>query len=308
MLFLYSLHEGVAIGYFGGDVNTLLDDLKVLKPTIFPCVPRLLNKIYGKVMDGVKEKSAFKQFMFNKATNSKLSSLAKYATYTHTFYDKIVFAPLKEMLGGRVSVMFTGSAPIAADVLNFCKIAFCCPIYEGYGQTETMAAATICKGNDPIAGHVGGPLPSLKIRLRDIPEMEYLHTDEFPRGEICFKGNNIFESYYKNPEKTSEAFDEDGWLRSGDVGLIYPNGSIRIIDRAKNIFKMAQGEYIAPEKLENVYIQCPLIQQIFVHGDSLESFLLAVIVLEPGTVKKWAKENQKEEDLEKLTGDADLKK
>jgi len=151
--------------------------------------------------------------------------------------------------------MITGSAPIAADVLNTLKVIFSCPIREGYGQTETSAPATLTHSLDPTSGHVGGPIPCNKIRLRDIPEMEYFSTDPNPRGEICFKGNNIFRHYFKAEDKTTEAFDEDGWLRSGDVGMILPNGSIKIIDRAKNIFKLSQGEYIAPEKLENVYIQ-----------------------------------------------------
>lgn len=134
---------------------------------------------------------------------------------------------------------------------------------------------------------MGGPLPCLKIRLRDLPEMEYTSNDTpYPRGEICFRGPSIFQGYYKNDEKTKEAI-HDGWLWSGDVGVVLPNGSIKIIDRAKNIFKLAQGEYIAPEKLENVYIQSPYIQQIFVHGDSLESFLVAIVVPDFDEVRKW---------------------
>lgn len=134
---------------------------------------------------------------------------------------------------------------------------------------------------------MGGPLPCLKIRLRDLPDMEYTSQDTpYPRGEICFKGPSVFEGYFKNEEKTNEAL-HNGWLWSGDVGVILPNGSIKIIDRAKNIFKLAQGEYIAPEKLENVYIQSPYIQQIFVHGDSLESYLVAIIVPDFHEIKKW---------------------
>ncbi len=131
---------------------------------------------------------------------------------------------------------------------------------------------------DSVAGHVGGPIPCVKIRLRDIPEMGYTSRDTpYPRGEICFAGPSVFDGYFMNPEKNKEAL-VDGWLMSGDVGIVLPNGSIRIIDRAKNIFKLAQGEYISPEKLENVYIQSPYINQIHVHGDSLQSFLVAIVV------------------------------
>ena len=97
----------------------------------------------------------------------------------------------------------------------------------------------------------------MKVRLRDIPEMGYFYEDPeggYPKGEICFKGTNVFSGYFKSPEKTAEAFDDEGWFHSGDVAEVRPDGSLRIIDRAKNIFKLVQGEYIAPEKLENIFI------------------------------------------------------
>ena len=161
---------------------------------------------------------------------------------------------MKAMLGGNIKIMITGSAPISGEVIEFLKICFCAPITEGYGMTETMAGSCLTFHDDPDIGVVGGPLQCVKIKLKDLPEMGYLHTDNPPRGEVCFWGPSIMKGYFKNPEKTEEAFHGD-WLMSGDVGMVLPNGNIKIIDRAKNIFKLSQGEYIAPEKLENVYIQ-----------------------------------------------------
>ncbi len=99
----------------------------------------------------------------------------------------------------------------------------------------------------------------MRLRLKDLPDLGYLSTDNPPRGEVEYFGTNVFKGYFKNPEKTKEVFSEDGWLQSGDIGTILPNGSLKIIDRAKNLFKLSQGEYIAPEKLENIYAQSPLI-------------------------------------------------
>lgn len=122
-------------------------------------------------------------------------------------------------------------------------------------------------------------------------------------------GASVTSGYYKNPEKTAEAFDDDGWFCSGDVGLLYPNGSLKIIDRSKNIFKLSQGEYIAPEKLENVHIMIPEVQQSFVYGDSLKNCIVAIIVLEDAAVLKWAAENEKQgSDVGILCQDKDLKK
>jgi len=118
--------------------------------------------------------------------SGKLRHLANECAYTHSLWDALVFNKIRNLIGGRVKSMVTGSAPISADVLNFLKIAFCAPIHEGYGQTESSAASCIASGFDPVAGHVGGPLSCIRIRLRDIPEMNYLSTDENPRGEICY--------------------------------------------------------------------------------------------------------------------------
>ena len=196
-------------------------------------------------------------------------------------------------MGGNVRMMLTGSAPISAEVQDFLKICFCCNFYEGYGMTETSAGSVLTKYGDPKTGHVGGPVANVKIRLRDIPEMGYLHTNDPPKGEVCFWGPSIMKGYFKNPEKTAEAMDgpNGDWLKSGDVAVIHPNGAIQIIDRAKNIFKLSQGEYIAPEKLENQFIKSEYVAQIWIHGDSLHDWVIAFIVIDPDRMKTWSAEN-----------------
>jgi long-chain acyl-CoA synthetase len=108
--------------------------------------------------------------------------------------------------------------------------------------------------------------------------MNYFAKDG--KGEICFRGGNVMKGYYKMPEKTAETIDEDGWLHTGDIGMWSANGQLKIIDRKKNIFKLSQGEYVAPERLEGIYAKNPLVAQIFIHGDSNESTLVAVVVPE----------------------------
>lgn len=266
------LISGMKCGFYAGNTLKLTEDIGLLAPTLFPSVPRLYNKIYGKIKDGMNAATGIKAWLVKKAVNSKMTDLKNGKGFKHAFYDKIVFKKMKALLGGKIRLMITGSAPIAGDVLDFLKICFSAPICEGYGMTETCAGSVITFSNDPMTGIVGGPLQNVKIKLRDIPEMNYFSegtdSDPTPKGEVMIWGPSIMSGYFKNPEKTAESF-LDGWLLSGDVGCVFPNGAIKIIDRAKNIFKLSQGEYIAPEKLENVYVKSQFVAQIWIHGDSL---------------------------------------
>ena len=238
-LFGCVLIYGMKCGYYGGDpLKMIAEDLPVLKPTFFPSVPRVYNRIFGKIQDTFSQAKGIKATLVNNAVKAKLAGLKNNGKLTHCLWDKIVFKKVKALVGGNVRCMLTGSAPISSDVLDFLKICFCCPIYEGYGMTETSAGSVLTKGEDPLSGHVGGPMSNVKVRLRDIPEMGYLHTNDPPQGEVCFWGPSIMGGYFKNPEKTAETCI-NGWLHSGDVGQVNKNGSIRIIDRAKNIFKLS---------------------------------------------------------------------
>ena len=161
-------------------------------------------------------------------------------------------------------------------------------VLEGYGQTESTAGLSLTDIYDTQSGHVGVPFPTCEVKLVDVPSMNYTSNDKpYPRGEICCRGHNVFKEYFKEPEKTREAIDEDGWLHTGDVGMWDNKGRLVVIDRVKNIFKLAQGEYIAPERIENVYAKHDAVAQAFVHGDSLQSALVGVIVPDHDVIHRY---------------------
>nr|CAB3219809.1 long-chain-fatty-acid--CoA ligase 1-like [Phallusia mammillata] len=237
---------GASIGFFQGDVKLLLGDVATLRPTIFPMVPRLINKFYDKIWAGASQ-SFIKKFLLEKAVNAKLAKLKQGIVTRNTIWDKLVFGKIQNMMGGRIRLCITGAAPVSIDVINFMRVALGIPFSEGYGQTEATAAISITLPGDYHSSSVGTPVLCNVIKLVDVPEKNYFVKDN--KGEVCVKGTNVFQGYYRDEEKTKQAFDEDGWLHTGDVGMWLPSGALKIIDRKKHIFKLAQGEYIAPEKM-----------------------------------------------------------
>lgn len=305
---------GCRIGYYRGDTLKIVDDVKDLQPTIFISVPRLLNRVFEKVSDTLSKQTGLKKALIDRAFEAKKARFNATCDPTHPIYDRLVFSKTKEALGGKVKLIFSGSAPMSAPVIEFLRTVFCCPFLEGYGMTETTCAGGITYYLDPEAGHVGGLLPCNELKVRDIPEMGYTSRDteddlETPRGEVCFRGSAVFRGYFKAPEKYAEVVDAEGWFSTGDVCKILPTGAIKIIDRAKNIFKLSQGEYVAPEKVENIYIQAASVSQCFVFGYSTEAFLVGVCV--PNFDEfglGWAKTNGKGSlTKEQLCEDADFK-
>ena len=280
---------GGAVGFYQGDTLKVIEDLTALRPTIFVSVPRLFNKIYDKVISGADAKGGLARALFRRALSTKLANLKASGTVTHGLWDKLVFAKVRASVGlDRCTYMLTGSAPISSSVKDFMRVAFGCLMLEGYGMTESATAGTICHPDDMTNGHVGMPSPAVEVKLRDVSEMGYLANASTPRGEICMRGPAIFKGYFQAPDKTAEAMSEDGWLYTGDIGEWSASGTLKIIDRKKNISKLAQGEYVAAEKIENVIARCPLVAQAFVYGDSLQSWLVALVVPEPEEVAKWA--------------------
>ncbi|CAN1232892.1 Long chain acyl-CoA synthetase 7, peroxisomal [Linum perenne] len=303
-----SVYCGVAVGFYQGDNLKLMDDLAALRPTIFCSVPRLYNRIYDGITTAVKTSGALKERLFNAAFNSKKQAIMS-GRNSSPMWDRLVFNKIKAKLGGRVRFMGSGASPLSPDVMDFLRVCFGCQVLEGYGMTETSCIISIMDEGDNLSGHVGSPNPACEVKLVDVPEMNYTSEDQpYPRGEICVRGPTIFKGYYKDEIQSREVIDEDEWLHTGDIGLWLPGGRLKIIDRKKNIFKLAQGEYIAPEKIENVYTKSRFVAQCFIYGDSFNSSLVAIVSVDPDVLPDWAaSQGIKTDDLGQLCNDPRVK-
>ncbi|KAM3624334.1 uncharacterized protein V6R79_022146 [Siganus canaliculatus] len=295
--------HGARIGYFQGDIRLLMDDLKTLQPTVFPVVPRLLNRMFDKVFS--QANTPLKKWLLDFAFSRKEAELKNGVVRKDSMWDTLIFKKVQASLGGRVRLMITGAAPVSPTILTFLRAALGCQFYEGYGQTECTAGCSMSMPGDWAAGHVGPPLPCNFVKLVDVAEMNYFAANG--EGEVCVKGPNVFQGYLKDPERTAEAIDQDGWLHTGDVGKWLPNGTLKITDRKKHIFKLAQGEYIAPERIETVYNLSDPVAQIFVHGDSLQACLVGIVVPDPDFLPIWIKKKGIEGSYAELCKNKDVK-
>jgi len=189
--------------------------------------------------------------------------------------------------------MISGAAPLPGHVHEFLTAAMGAVVMEGYGMTENCANTSLCLAGDMRKGHVGPPMPTSEVKLVDVPEMNYT-SESNNSGEICFRGLVNTIGYYKNEEETNKLLDSDKWLHSGDIGRWNPDGTLSIIDRKKNIFKLSQGEYVAAEKIENFLTKSKYISQLWCYGNSFLPMLVCVVTpdfteLEPtAKAKGWA--------------------
>lgn len=296
-----ALTVGAEVGFpLTSTIATLYDDVRELQPSSLPTVPRILSKLYAAVKAETvnNTEKPWVKYIHTRAIIAKLRLQAEQkdddVNPCHPVYDVFLDA-LREKFGLKsVEYLVTGSSPNSPNTLKFLKAALNIGISNGYGSTESFAGIMRTKSFDHNPGSVGPIGITTECRLKDLPEMNYTTRDKGgPRGELLLRGPQIFKKYYKNPEATAEAFDKNGWYHTGDVARVDTenNNQVFIIDRVKNFFKLAQGEFVSPERIENTYLATnPHLHQLFVHGNSLESFLVGIVGLDPVTIGAYLKD------------------
>lgn len=279
LVYLY-LYVGTQI-YYAESMEKIADNLKEVKPYVFSTVPRLLEKVYDKIIAKGTELTGIKKSLFFWAVDLGLKY--EYAEKNGAWYEfklkiarKIIFSKWLEALGGNVGLIVTGAAalqPRLARVFSAAGIN----VWEGYGLTET--SPVICVNNLVFGrqfGTVGAPIPGVEIKLAE-------------DGEILTKGPNVMMGYYKKPEITAEVI-KDGWFHTGDIGVMEEGKYLKITDRKKEIFKTSGGKYIAPQLIENKLKESIYIEQVMVVGSG-QKYAAAVVVPAFLALKDWAEKN-----------------
>ncbi|MFZ5947564.1 MAG: AMP-dependent synthetase/ligase [Stygiobacter sp.] len=273
----YYMSIGAAI-YYAESIDKVGDNLKEVKPNYFTTVPRLLEKIYDKIMEVGRNLKQPKQAIFGWAVN--LANHYHPQGKTNWFYNlrlwfarKLVFHKWIEALGGEVKGIISGAAALQPRLGRIFTAAGV-NIVEGYGLTETSPVITCNRFEDFYIGTVGYPIPDVEIKID--PET----------GEILTKGPNVMLGYYNKPEDTKKAIDEDGWFHTGDIGVLIDNKYLKITDRLKEVFKLSGGKFVAPLPIENKMKESLFIRNIMVIGEN-EKFCAALVVPEFDFIKKW---------------------
>ena len=274
---LGSLDVGATIVYWERDPQKIIPNLMEVKPTYFPSVPRMFEKIYSLAISNAPDKDQLEQAVKLgtkvRQMEARGETIPPELQEAFDKADAALFQNVRNIFGGRIKQAVTGAAPIAQEILEFfyaCGVL----VLEGWGMTETSTAATCNTAEAFRFGSVGKPFPGVEVKIAD-------------DGEILARGPNIFRGYYKNPDATSETI-VDGWLHTGDIGRIDEDGYLYITGRKKDIIITAGGKNITPANLENGLKQNQYISQAVVHGDR-RPFLTALITLDPEEIVPWAK-------------------
>ena len=290
-----ALLHGMTAAY-AESLETLGENLREVRPNIIVAVPRVWEKIFSRIHEGVQKGSAVKRGLFNWAVGVgrrfrelEYRGSAPFAlSLEHSVADALVFNKIRAATGGRMEVFVSTGAPLAKELAVFFH-AVGITIIEVWGMTELSGGATINTLDDFLFGSVGKPGPGVELKV----------TDE---GEICVRGDIVMQEYWRKPEATTETIDSEGWLHSGDVGHVDDEGFVHVTDRIKELIVTAGGKNVAPQPLENAFKADRFIAQAMVIGDR-RRFCSALIVPDKEVLEPWAASAGIEGDLRALCGD-----
>jgi long-chain acyl-CoA synthetase len=269
---------GISV-YYAESMDTLIADINEIKPNGFTTVPRVLEKVYDKIVSKGTSLTGLKKQIFFWALNLGLrfqepENNSPFYNFQLAIARKLVFKKWQEALGGNIVALISGGAALQPRLARVFWAAGI-PVLEGYGLTETSPVIAVngLRENELKFGTVGKPIRSVEVKIAD-------------DGEVLCKGPNVTSGYYKNPQATAETIDNEGFLHTGDIGELTPDGFLRITDRKKEMFKTAGGKYIAPQVLENKFMESTLIAQVMVVGEQ-RRFPSALIVPAFPELKTW---------------------
>jgi long-chain acyl-CoA synthetase len=294
LMHLSGAYVGYAIAFLPDPLQAAAA-LPAVRPTVFPSVPRVYEKIHTAVVAKFDETTGARRKLVDWALDvgRRVSALKRAGkpvprslAAQHRLADRLVYAKVKERLGGRLRLAISGGAPLSAEIAEFFH-AIDILLIEGYGLTECTTAASTNTHEAYRFGTVGRALPGTELKLAE-------------DGELLIRSATVFKGYLKDPEATAEVLDEDGWLRTGDIAEIDEDGFVTITDRKKDIIVTAGGKNVAPQNLENDLKGSKYISQAMVVGDR-QPFVAALLTLDPEELPKWAAERGLDGSMEELT-------
>ncbi len=289
--------KGLTI-YYNESMGNIIANFKYVKPGILITVPLLLERIYKGIINKKDDFKGFSKIVYKLALNFALKrkntskEMGWFDQLQHQIFDRLIYSKWRAMMGGKVKKIICGGSALSRDIYTFFNVAGI-PVYEGYGVTEMAPLISYNNFEYDYPGTVGTTLSNVMVKIA-------------PDGEILAKGPNMMKGYYKHPELTEASIDEGGWFHTGDLGYIRESSYITIAGRKKNIFKNASGTYVYPERIENQLKLSSFVEHALIVGEYRE-YLGALIVLNQDYLKKWARQNEINSDLEKLRQHPELK-
>ncbi|KAJ2358403.1 long-chain fatty acid-CoA ligase [Coemansia erecta] len=286
----YCLYSGIAIGY--GSPRTLTEDgvvgcdgdIRALRPAVMLGVPQVWNAMRAGILRQVAQRPLFVQRLFHGAVWLKQQLVG--LGLSSWLLDKVVFKKTRAGTGGRLKIAIAGGAPLNAHVQRFIA-ATVCPVIQGYGLTEASGLVSVQIPGDCSVCNVGAPMPNVELKLVDAAAEGYFARNG--QGEIWVRGPSVFKGYLHNDALTRETVTEDGWLMTGDIGEWAPLGRLRVIDRRKNLVKLASGEYIALEALEAAYGTSQYVANVCVIASAFMQRPCALINADAAELASWAR-------------------